>query len=269
MRFSLTILVLFAFLFTAAGLLWSQSDDDRVHLPDAPPPEARPADPDAPPPAAQPDEPGAANDAAPALAEDPADGEFEKNFFSLGAEGIAPLQFGNGLGFGFNAHLLFHRFSLGLDVQWVDRHYYDYVSGAWVGPTTWGNINATSQNWLFYHDVLVFNLRAAYHFPLGWIQPYAGLGVSLLAVIPNNDALDSYPGFKAYFDENAGNISNAVGVFVFGGVDFFPWMRHFSIGLEYLFRFDQLAYIPESFNLYGITFLLSCSHLFLNLRFWM
>ncbi len=266
------IFIIFTFFLAAAGLSWSQSDDGRVRLPDAPLPEARPDDPEAPPPEAQPDDPGTADDAptpTPVHEELSPERELEKNFFSIGAEGIAPLQLGNSLGFGFNAHLLFSRFSFGLDVQWVDRHYYDYVAGAWVGPTTWGNINATTRNWLFYHDVLVFNLRVAYHFPLGWFQPYAGLGVSLLAVIPNNDALASYPGFKAYFDANAGNVGNAVGAFVFGGVDFFPWTRHFSIGLEYLFRFDRLSYIPESFNLYGIDYFLSCSHLFLNLRFWM
>lgn len=194
--------------------------------------------------------------------------EFEKNFFFGGLELIVPLQFGNRLGWGINAGVKFGRISVGLDVQIVDQHFYDYVGGDWVGPTTWENINATSRNWLFFHDVVVLNIEGAYHFPLDWFQPYVGGGVSFLFVVPNTDAMDAYPGFKKYFLATSNNIGNNFGAFLFGGVDFFPGIRHFSIGLEYIFRFDQLAYMPESFRLYGVSYLLSCSHLVVRAKGW-
>jgi hypothetical protein len=194
------------------------------------------------------------------------DSEFEQNLVSGGIECIVTPQSNDYFGWGVNARAKFRRLSLGVDLEWMGRQYYDYAAGGWVGPAGWDVIRPSTINWLFYHDILILNLDLAYHFAADWLQPYAGVGVSLAFTAADSNALSSYPGFAAYYRSHGAGLGT--GAYVFGGADIFPGTRFFSLGAEYRFRLDDFVSVPDNFAMSGIGYLLSCSHVLVTAKAW-
>ena len=195
-----------------------------------------------------------------------ADAEFEQNLVSGGIECIFTPQSNDFFGWGANARFKLRRLSIGVDLEWMGRQYYDYLAGGWVGPAGWDVIRPPAINWLFYHDIIILNADIAYHFAAEWLQPYAGLGVSFAFTAADAATQAAYPGFAAYYRDNGAGMGT--GVYAMGGVDFFPGTRYFSLGAEYRFRFDDLTEVVPGFQMSSIGYLLSCSHALVTAKFW-
>jgi hypothetical protein len=198
-------------------------------------------------------------------------GDVSQNVFGIGGQMILPLEIGRTIQWAVSGKIkLTPQYAIFLDLI-LDKGFYYFDDGEWQGPTKWGNIESESSSgeWLFYHTEVNFNINFGMYFPYGNLQPFVALGPYFTFYAnPESEVLANYPEFEEKFDQVSEDTPGSIGLILRGGLDYFPIIRHFSIGFEAFFKIESLSNFASSFGDEGISYLGRRFYISINAMGW-